>query len=110
MYKVGDLVYVYLNDLKISLPNMDNLLYSRFGYITDVQEIVDDNGNKFYSYAVKTRTNTTMKVDPSRGFKLCDMAELKDIIESIKKDIPNSKYNDMLAMITLHKNTQQTQS
>lgn len=105
MYKVGDLVYVYLNDLKVSLPNMNNLLYSRFGYITDVKEIVDSNDNIIYSYTVKTRNNTTMTVDQTKGFKLCNMTELQEIVESIKEDIPNSKYNDMLSLITLHKNT-----
>lgn len=108
MYKVGDLVYVYLNDLKVSLPNMNNLLYSRFGYITDIKEIVDSDNNKINSYTVKTRNNTTMIVDQTKGFKLCNMNELQEIVESVKEDITSSKYNDMLALITLHKNTSQS--
>lgn len=105
MYNIGDLVYVYLNDLTISLPNMSKLLYSRFGYITDINNIVDGEDNVTPSYTVKTRSNSTLIVDGTKGFKLCNMTELKAILDDVKENnlMSNTTYNDMLSMIALHK-------
>jgi hypothetical protein len=103
MYNVGDSVYIYLYDLKMTLPSLKSLIYSRFGYITNIEKIYNQDGTSYPKYKVLTRTNTTFTIDENHGFKICSMTELEEIIESVKDCFTEKEYKDILDMTNTYK-------
>lgn len=102
MYNVGDSVYIYLHDLKLVLPSLKSLIYSRFGYITKIDKIENQDGTSYPKYTVLTRTNTTFTIDGNNGFKICSMKELEDIIESVKEELTEKEYKDVQDMMNTY--------
>lgn len=102
-YNVGDSVYIYLHDLRLTLPSLKSLIFSRYGYITKVEDVQNQDGTTYPKYTVLTRTNTTYTIDGNNGFKICSMKELEEIIESIKEELTEKEYKDILDMTNTYK-------
>lgn len=103
MYNVGDSVYIYYQDLKLVLPSLKSLIFSRFGYITKIEDIYNQDGTTYPKYTVLTRTNTTFTIDGNNGFKICSMPELESIIESMKEEFTEKEYKDIIDMKNTYK-------
>lgn len=103
MYNIGDSVYIYLHDLKLVLPTLKSLIYSRFGYITKIENVYNQDGSTYPKYTVLTRTNTTFTIDGNNGFKICSMPELEDCIEAIKEELTEKEYKDIIDMKNTYK-------
>lgn len=75
-YKIGDIVYVYLFDLKKTILKTD-LIQDRFGEIISIEEI----GKNMYIYTVKNikGINITVK-NYDKSFDLCNIDELINIL------------------------------
>ena len=75
-YKIGDIVYVYLFDLKKTILKTD-LIQDRFGEIVNIEEI----GKNMYVYTVKNikGINITVK-NYDKSFDLCNIDELINIL------------------------------
>lgn len=75
-YKIGDIVYVYLFDLKKTILKTD-LIQDRFGEIISIEEI----GKNMYVYTVKNikGINITVK-NYDKSFDLCNIDELINIL------------------------------
>lgn len=75
-YKIGDIVYVYLFDLKKTILRTD-LIQDRFGEIVNIEEI----GKNMYVYTVKNikGINITVK-NYDKSFDLCNIDELINIL------------------------------
>lgn len=75
-YKIGDIVYVYLFDLKKTILRTD-LIQDRFGEIISIEEI----GKNMYIYTVKNikGINITVK-NYDKSFNLCNIDELINIL------------------------------
>lgn len=75
-YKIGDIVYVYLFDLKKTILKTD-LIQDRFGEIINIEEI----GKNMYAYTVKNikGINITVK-NYDKSFDLCNIDELINIL------------------------------
>lgn len=75
-YKIGDIVYVYLFDLKKTILRTD-LIQDRFGKIVSIEEI----GKNMYAYTVKNikGINITVK-NYDKSFDLCNIDELINIL------------------------------
>lgn len=81
-YKIGDIVYVYLFDLKKTILKAD-LIESRFGRIINIEEI----GKNMYVYTVKNNEgiNITVK-NYDKSFNLCNVDELINILYNSNLD------------------------
>ena len=81
-YKIGDIVYVYLFDLKKTRLKAD-LIESRFGRIINIEEI----GKNMYVYTVKNNEgiNITVK-NYDKSFNLCNVDELINILYNSNLD------------------------
>ena len=75
-YKIGDIVYVYLFDLKKTILRTD-LIQDRFGEIISIEEV----GKNMYIYTVKNikGINITVK-NYDKSFDLCNIDELINIL------------------------------
>lgn len=75
-YKIGDIVYVYLFDLKKTILRTD-LIQDRFGEIVSIEEV----GKNMYVYTVKNikGINITVK-NYDKSFDLCNIDELINIL------------------------------
>lgn len=75
-YKIGDIVYVYLFDLKKTILKTD-LIQDRFGEIISIEEV----GKNMYIYTVKNikGINITVK-NYDKSFDLCNIDELINIL------------------------------
>lgn len=75
-YKIGDIVYVYLFDLKKTILKTD-LIQDRFGEIISIEEI----GKNMYVYTMKNikGINITVK-NYDKSFNLCNIDELINIL------------------------------
>lgn len=102
MYNVGDSVYIYLHDLRLVLPSLKSLIYSRFGYITKIEPIENQDGTTYNRYTVETRTNTTYTIDGTNGLKICSMKELEEHVQSIKEDVTEKEFNDIIDMMSTY--------
>ena len=76
MYKVDDFIYIYLGDLKSSLPFKD-LNPNRFGVIIKVEEV----SRGMYHYTIDCINNTLMVVNSyDNSFNVCNLEELMDVV------------------------------
>ena len=96
-YKIGDIVYVYLFELKKTILKAD-LIPNRFGEIINIEEI----GKDMYVYTVKNieGTNITVK-NYDKSFDLCNVDELINILYNSnltkeRKDKMMNIVNDMV--------------
>jgi hypothetical protein len=86
MYEINDLVYVFLYDLRISLPGMKKgLLPNRFGKIISKDEIdIQGQFNKAIKYTIELSNGTTMEVNNYNSqFNICNLDELIVMIEGM---------------------------
>ena len=75
-YKIGDIVYIYLFDLKKTILKTD-LIQNRFGKIINIEEI----GKDMYVYTVKNNEGTNIIVkNYDKSFDLCNIDELINIL------------------------------
>lgn len=75
-YKIGDIVYVYLFDLKKTILKTD-LIQDRFGEIVNIEEI----GKNMYVYTVKNIKGINIIVkNYDKSFDLCNIDELINIL------------------------------
>ena len=81
-YKIGDIVYIYLFDLKKTILKTD-LIQNRFGKIINIEEI----GKDMYVYTVKNNEgiNITVK-NYDKSFNLCNVDELINILYNSNLD------------------------
>lgn len=102
MYQIGYLVYIYYNDLATTLLSTRELRYTRFGYITEIDEYIQDNAvNKVYT--VRTVSGANFKIDQTQELKLCSYDELVSAVGTIKDQISEQQHNAMLDILNLHK-------
>ena len=96
-YKIGDIVYIYLFDLKKTILKTD-LIQNRFGKIINIEEI----GKDMYVYTVKNNEGTNIIVkNYDKSFNLCNLDELINILynSSLSKERKDRKMdivNDMV--------------
>lgn len=102
MYQKGHLVYVYYNDLITSLLATKKLQYSRFGYITEIDNYVQDN-LVHNIYTVKTTSDSVFKIDQTQELKLCSYDELVSAVGTIREQLSEKQHNEMLNILNLHK-------
>ena len=102
MYQVGHLVYIYYNDLATTLVSTKELRYSRFGYITEINNYTHNNKiNNIYT--VKTVAGANFKIDQTQELKLCSYDELVSAVGTIKDQLSEQQHNAMLNILNLHK-------
>ena len=96
-YKIGDIVYIYLFDLKKTILKTD-LIQNRFGKIINIEEI----GKDMYVYTVKNNEGTSIIVkNYDKSFDLCNIDELINILYNSslskeRKDRMMDIVNDMV--------------
>lgn len=102
MYQKEHLVYIYYNDLMTSLLATKKLQYSRFGYITNISNYIQDN-SIHNIYTVKTVSDSVFNIDQTQELKLCSYDELVSAVGTIRSQLSDKQYNDMLNLLNLHK-------
>ena len=96
-YKIGDIVYIYLFDLKKTILKTD-LIQNRFGKIINIEEI----GKDMYVYTVKNNEGTSIIVKKyDKSSDLCNLDELINILYNSslskeRKDRMMDIVNDMV--------------
>lgn len=94
MYKVNDIVYVYIRGTKKESFALHGLHGSRFGIIKNITQTDNDNIKYEVELAV---SNAVAQIDNTTRFTFYDMNELVDCISSI--NIPTNIKEQYVALI-----------
>lgn len=91
MYSVGDIVYLYLFDIKKNIELQKKIMNSRFGKIIKINKV--EYGNKIYNeYIVELRDKNIVTIkDYVKGFNLTNITDLKTAIYESNKIDDNDK-------------------
>lgn len=101
MFVKGQLVYVYLNDLELSIKATKKINRLRFGHIEKMTK-VRHNDKEFDKYTVRLLNGSNIIVE-DREFKICSMPKLEGTLLSIKEDLTELEYENIMSIIQVIK-------
>ena len=111
MYKINDVIYLYIKGLdKKKSFKETGLAYNRFGKIVDIKEDKENDAIEYTINIINDKNKNNIMINSvTNQFTFCDMNELIDIISSL--DISSeakSNYIELIDNIVQNKDIEDT--